>query len=113
MSIGDNNGKLREEFTMAICYIYYKNNPQKITVYFWEPNKKSIINYLHPYKGNEDVFSNENMCIHFPKQKMIINHKGHQFEAPLRNPSKDWKNLKHEARFDFNQGNWDDWVEAF
>lgn len=95
---------------MAIAYIYYKNNPKSVNVYFWEPQQKSIKHHLTRYKGSEDIFADKDMLIDFPEQKLYVKHNGQLFEAPLRDPKKDYANLKHQAHFDFDQGNWDDFI---
>jgi len=103
---------------MAICYIYYKNNPKSVTVYLWEPQQKTIKNHLTRYKGSEDIFANKNMLLNLPEQKLYVKHEGRMLEAPLRDPKSNsekgnYKNLKHQAHFDFDQGDWDNYVEIF
>lgn len=102
-----------QENTMAIIYIYYTNNPQYVNAYFWEPKKQSIKYNLQPYKGSRDIFACDDMLINFPKQTCTIRRNNTTYTAQLREPTKEYKNLKHQAHFDFSCDNWDDFLEAY
>lgn len=98
---------------MAICYIYYTNNTKNVTAYLWEPNQKTIKYNLRPYNGSEDVFACKELLINFPKKVVVLKREDKIFESLLRDPTKDYKNLKHQAHFDFDQGNWGNYVEIY
>ena len=94
---------------MAIAYIYYTNKMNKVTVYLWEPKQETNRYYLRAV--NENVYACKEVAINFVKQKCYIKKDGCMFEAPLREPKREKRNLKHQAHFDFDEIG--DWAEAF
>lgn len=94
---------------MAIAYIYYKNSMKNVTVYLWEPNEKSRRYNLRPIGDN--VFACKEIAINFQRGICFLKHNNQLFEAPLRDPTKDYRYIKHEARFDVRPVG--DWEVAF
>ena len=94
---------------MSIAYVYYTNSMKSVTVYLWEPHTQTERYFLKPYATNKpNCWACKEVLLDFESQQLMIRKDGKTHTAPLREPTKEKRNLKHQAHFDFDVVDWEE-----